>query len=33
MACATWQDDLTVSFDFEGYGCVNQPLKKTQGLA
>lgn len=32
-ACATRQDDLTVSFDFEGCGCINQPLKKTQGLA
>lgn len=31
MACATWQDDLTVPFDFEGCGRVNQPL--TKGLA
>lgn len=28
MACATRQDDLTVPFDFEGCGCVNQPLTK-----
>jgi len=33
MAHATRQDDLRVSFDFEGYGCMNQPLKKTQRLA
>lgn len=31
MACAPRQDDLTVPFDFEGCGCVNQLL--TKGLA